>query len=217
MRLAFSKGSLGDERTGSHALRLRLLPHLWGQVQKHGVGDRDGRTLQGLRTGHDPTGEFRIGSNSVSMTADVVTLRKADGSTVKVPIDQLSDEDREWIEARRRQWRLEGKIKDVMTIVTPRTFGRAAPLLQRCQVMSQLCRIFHVHLGKNPGLVIVHRLGADREVLGNVLRGFPLRQKLRDFPLAIGQLVPTQLNFGRQRALAAVVPIERHGFVNPLQ
>lgn len=55
------------------------------------------------RTWHDVSGKFKTDARFVSMTAGVVTLRKTDGSTVKVPMDKLSEEDREWIEARRRE------------------------------------------------------------------------------------------------------------------
>ena len=37
--------------------------------------------------------------------ATLATLRKTDGSTVKMPLERLSEEDREWIEARRKETR----------------------------------------------------------------------------------------------------------------
>jgi hypothetical protein len=55
------------------------------------------------RTWTSADGQFHTEAQFINLTAGVVTLRKADGSTVKVPLDRLSDEDRAWIEAMRRK------------------------------------------------------------------------------------------------------------------
>ena len=54
------------------------------------------------RTWHDSSGKFQTEAQFVSLTAGVVTLRKTGGTTVKVPLEKLSEEDREWIAARRK-------------------------------------------------------------------------------------------------------------------
>lgn len=58
-----------------------------------------------VRIWHDSSGEFHTEAQFVSMTAGVVTLLKTDGTTVKVPLERLSEEDRKWIEARRKKRR----------------------------------------------------------------------------------------------------------------
>lgn len=60
------------------------------------------------RTWQDASGKFHTDAQFVSLTAGVVTLRKTDGTTVKVPLEKLSEEDWEWIENRRR-----GKRRDL--------------------------------------------------------------------------------------------------------
>jgi hypothetical protein len=63
------------------------------------------RQATDLRTWHDASGKFQTEAQFVNLTAGVVTLRKTDGTTVKVPVEKLSEGDREWIEARRRETR----------------------------------------------------------------------------------------------------------------
>jgi len=55
------------------------------------------------RTWTDASGEYQIEAEFVNMTAGKVKLKKVDGTTVTLPIDKLSDEDREWIKKRSRQ------------------------------------------------------------------------------------------------------------------
>ncbi len=70
-----------------------------------------GTTVQGeqvkpdVRTWTSADGKFHTEAEFVSLTAGVVTLRKTDGSTIRVPLERLSEEDREWIEARRKERR----------------------------------------------------------------------------------------------------------------
>jgi hypothetical protein len=54
-----------------------------------------------VRTWTDKSGSFSTDARFGGMANDVVTLHKADGSTVKIKVDQLSEADREWIESRR--------------------------------------------------------------------------------------------------------------------
>ncbi len=49
------------------------------------------------RTWHDAGGRHSLKATFVSAETGIVRLRKADGSTVDVPIDKLSDEDRKYI------------------------------------------------------------------------------------------------------------------------
>jgi len=50
-----------------------------------------------LRTWRDSSGRFSVKATLVSAEAGIVELRKADGSTIKVPIEKLSDEDRQYM------------------------------------------------------------------------------------------------------------------------
>jgi hypothetical protein len=50
-----------------------------------------------LRTWKSATGEFTTEAAFVSRTADQVKLRRADGNEINVPLDRLSDEDRQWL------------------------------------------------------------------------------------------------------------------------
>ena len=50
-----------------------------------------------LRTWHDASGRHSLKAAFVSAEAGIVRLRKADGSTIAVPIDKLSDGDRQYI------------------------------------------------------------------------------------------------------------------------
>jgi hypothetical protein len=58
--------------------------------------DRAART----RTWTDAAGKYSVVAEFSGMSSDVVLLRKADGKTIKIPLDKLSDADREWIDAR---------------------------------------------------------------------------------------------------------------------
>lgn len=53
-----------------------------------------------LRTWQDTTGQFTIKAKLLRASAGTVTLRKEDGSTIKVPLEKLSDEDQEYIRNR---------------------------------------------------------------------------------------------------------------------
>jgi len=64
------------------------------------TGEPGGDGLPKSRTWSDSTGEFKVEAIFASCTTDVVVLRKADGSEIKVPIDRLSEEDRNWLELR---------------------------------------------------------------------------------------------------------------------
>jgi hypothetical protein len=55
------------------------------------------------RTWIDASGEYQIEAEFVSMTAGKVKLKKVDGTTITLPIDKLSEEDRKWIEKRSRR------------------------------------------------------------------------------------------------------------------
>ena len=57
------------------------------------------------RTWTSADGKFTTEAEFIGMAASVITLRKTDATTVKVPIDQLSEDDRQWIEARRMERR----------------------------------------------------------------------------------------------------------------
>ncbi|MCC9655477.1 SHD1 domain-containing protein [Rhodopirellula halodulae] len=51
-----------------------------------------------VRTWSDASGKFQIVAALVARDDSQVTLQRGDGRTVKVPIDRLSDDDREWLE-----------------------------------------------------------------------------------------------------------------------
>jgi hypothetical protein len=55
-----------------------------------------------LRTWKDATGDFSVEAELVRAGAGIVNLRKADGSTIKVPMEKLSDEDQQYIRKRGR-------------------------------------------------------------------------------------------------------------------
>jgi hypothetical protein len=56
-----------------------------------------------IRTWTDKTGSFSTEARFGGMIGTTVVLHKADGTTAKVQFDQLSDSDREWINAKRRR------------------------------------------------------------------------------------------------------------------
>lgn len=53
------------------------------------------------RTWKDTSGRFEVEAELVELKAGQVTLKKADGSTVTVPVDRLSQADRDYLERRR--------------------------------------------------------------------------------------------------------------------
>ena len=55
-----------------------------------------------VRTWQDATGQFSLKASFLRFGAGVVTLRKEDGSTLKVPMEKLSEEDQEYIRKRGR-------------------------------------------------------------------------------------------------------------------
>ena len=50
--------------------------------------------------GTDASGEHKIDAKFGGMVSGTVKLTKRDGSTSKVPLEKLSDEDKAWIENR---------------------------------------------------------------------------------------------------------------------
>lgn len=56
-----------------------------------------------LRTWQDATGNFSIEAEFAGHESGQVRLKKADGSEISVPLEQLSDEDQEWVRNRGRQ------------------------------------------------------------------------------------------------------------------
>lgn len=55
-----------------------------------------------LRTWKDKSGEHSIEAEFVSMAMSKVKLKKADGKIITIPLENLCDEDREWIRKRGR-------------------------------------------------------------------------------------------------------------------
>jgi hypothetical protein len=53
-----------------------------------------------LRTWHDSAGTHAIEAKFHGMIGGKVRLKKADGSTITVPLEKLSDDDQAWIKAR---------------------------------------------------------------------------------------------------------------------
>jgi hypothetical protein len=51
-----------------------------------------------LRVWGDNSGKFHVVAEFVEVTDDVVTLRKSNGSTVEVPLQRLSEKDKEFVE-----------------------------------------------------------------------------------------------------------------------
>jgi len=52
-----------------------------------------------VRTWKDKTGKFSIRAELVESDGTKVTLKKTDGKVIKVPVDRLSDEDRQFLES----------------------------------------------------------------------------------------------------------------------
>ena len=50
----------------------------------------------------DKAGKFSTEARFGGLTGDSVTLHKIDGTTIKISFDQLSKNDQDWIEARRK-------------------------------------------------------------------------------------------------------------------
>jgi hypothetical protein len=55
-----------------------------------------------VRTWTDKTGKFSTVASFGGMAGGSVTLRKSDGTTIKIPFEQLSKADQDWIEDRRK-------------------------------------------------------------------------------------------------------------------
>jgi hypothetical protein len=58
---------------------------------------------QQIRTWRDATGQHSIDAEYRGMTGTIVSLKKRDGTILKVPLERLSDEDQEWIKRRSRR------------------------------------------------------------------------------------------------------------------
>ncbi len=54
------------------------------------------------RTWKDKSGKFSIQAELVESDGTAVTLKKADGKVIKVPVDRLSDEDRQFLESQEK-------------------------------------------------------------------------------------------------------------------
>lgn len=54
------------------------------------------------RTWASADGKFTIEAEFAGMSVGIVRLRKSDGSEIKVPLDKLSQADKDWIEAKRK-------------------------------------------------------------------------------------------------------------------
>lgn len=55
-----------------------------------------------MRTWTDKTGKFTVVARFGGMVGTTVALRKADGTTIRIQLDQLCKADQDWIAARRR-------------------------------------------------------------------------------------------------------------------
>jgi hypothetical protein len=58
--------------------------------------------MQEVRTWSDTTGKFSVQARYGGTLGDKVLLLKEDGTSVKVPLEKLSDDDKEWIQNRKR-------------------------------------------------------------------------------------------------------------------
>jgi hypothetical protein len=64
--------------------------------------DQKQSTTTEIRTWTDKTGKFSTDASFGGMASGSVTLHKSDGTTIKIPFDQLSKADQDWIEGRRK-------------------------------------------------------------------------------------------------------------------
>jgi hypothetical protein len=71
-------------------------------VQPELAVDQKQSTATDIRTWTDKTGKFSTDASFGGMAGGSVTLHKADGTTIKIPLDQLSQSDQDWIAARRK-------------------------------------------------------------------------------------------------------------------
>jgi hypothetical protein len=71
-------------------------------AQQPPPADQKQSTAAEIRTWTDKTGNFSTDASFGGMAGGVVTLHKTDGTTTKIPIDQLSPADQDWIAARRK-------------------------------------------------------------------------------------------------------------------
>ena len=55
-----------------------------------------------VRTWRDKSGRFSIRAELVESDGTAVKLKKADGNVIKVPLDRLSDEDRQFLESQEK-------------------------------------------------------------------------------------------------------------------
>ena len=54
--------------------------------------------MRGWRTWRDTTGNYSVEAKLVDFPGDKVVLEKKDGTTVEVPLERLSDKDRELLD-----------------------------------------------------------------------------------------------------------------------
>jgi hypothetical protein len=57
-------------------------------------------TNPNLRTWQDASGQFTVEAEFAGYGVGIVTLKKPDGSMIKVPLDQLSEDDQKWVRGR---------------------------------------------------------------------------------------------------------------------
>ncbi|GAB6188180.1 SHD1 domain-containing protein [Thermopirellula anaerolimosa] len=55
-----------------------------------------------VRTWKDKTGKFSIRAELVESDGTTVKLKRADGKVISVPVDRLSDQDRQFLEAQEK-------------------------------------------------------------------------------------------------------------------
>lgn len=65
------------------------------------VADSPQKTDDGFRTWHSADGRFSVEARLTSVLGDRVHLKKRDGTTIKVPREKLSDEDKEFLKQRK--------------------------------------------------------------------------------------------------------------------
>jgi hypothetical protein len=61
------------------------------------LGSTKAKEAGEIRTWHDAGGQHSVKAAMVDAEGGIVELRKADGSTIKVPIEKLSDADQQYI------------------------------------------------------------------------------------------------------------------------
>ena len=69
-----------------------------------------GPAAPAMRTWHAAAGNFKVRATFVSLDSDTVTLKRADGRVIHVPLEKLSKADREY--AKQQAKALEEKLED---------------------------------------------------------------------------------------------------------